>query len=143
MHTTRLSEIMTKDLITVKPNDRFNIVDKLFKQYNFHHLPVVDEHDKLVGILSKSDYQTLSSSFSIFNIQRSEKENQRLFSSILVQDVMCKKITKLNPNDTVQHAANHFKVNLFHAIPIVDDEDKLLGMVTTLDLINLAFLESA
>lgn len=141
MDNTKLSEIMTTELVTVKSNDTFNVVDDIFKHNGFHHLPVIDEAGKLVGILSKSDYLTLCNSFSYLNTQFSEKQNQRLFSSILVKEIMQKNIAKLKPDDTAVIAAGFFKENLFHAIPVVDNEDGLLGLVTTFDLLNLAFSE--
>ncbi len=141
MYTTKLSEIMTPNPATVNSDDNFEIVDYLFNNNDFHHLPVVDADSKLVGIVSKSDYLTLCDSFSIFKSKISEAQNHRLFKSILVKDVMQKNIAKLNPEHSVMIAAGFFKENLFHAIPVVDAENKLVGIVTTFDLLNLAYAE--
>lgn len=141
MHTTKLSEIMTTALVTIKQDDSFELVDSLFKNNDFHHLPVVDDDGKLVGILSKSDYLALCDSFSFFSSGASEKRNERLFNAVLAHDVMQKKIATLKPDSTAMMAAGFFKENLFHAIPIIDDQNKLVGLVTTFDLLNLAFSE--
>ncbi len=139
MFDTKLSEIMTTDLITVGPEDRMEKVDEIFKKHEFHHLPVVDETNKLVGMLSKSDYLTLCNSFTIFNTRIAHEQNKRLFASMLVKEIMQKNTAKLQPENNVQIAVGFFRENLFHAIPIVDEENNLVGLVTTFDLINLAF----
>ena len=141
MQQVKLSAIMSTDLVTVFPTDTLDRVTKIFNENNFHHLPVVNEHKKLVGILSKSDYLMLCDSMSFFKGSKGEGQNKRFFKSMLVQDVMRKNIAKLKPDNTVMVAVGFFKENLFHAIPIVDDNEKLLGIVTTFDLINFAFKE--
>lgn len=139
MFDTKLSEIMTTDLITVGPEDRMEKVDKIFNENEFHHLPVVDEENRLVGILSKSDYLMLCNSFTIFNTRIAKEQNRRLFASMLVKEIMQKNAAKLHPDSPILLAVGFFKENLFHAIPIVDMEDKLAGIVTTFDLINHAY----
>ena len=53
MNNTKLSEIMTTNIVTVGPNDSMELVENIFNNNKFHHLPVVDEDEKLLGILSK------------------------------------------------------------------------------------------
>ena len=130
---------MTTALVTVSPDDTLEVVDRIFKNNSFHHLPVVDESQNLIGILSKSDYLTLCDSMSFFQKEAKSSQNLRMFKSILVKDVMNKNIARLKPENTVMVAAGFFKENLFHAIPIVDENGKLVGIVTTFDLINFAF----
>lgn len=142
MHNLKLSEIMTTELVTVSPNDNMETVDKIFKENDFHHIPVVDEDKKLMGLISKSDYLIMCDSMSIFQNGEGKAQNKRFFHSILVKDVMRKNLAKLKPDNTVMIAAGFFKENLFHAVPIVDEENKLLGIVTTFDLLNLAYSDS-
>jgi CBS-domain-containing membrane protein len=130
---------MTTNLITVGPDERMERVDEIFNNNEFHHLPVVDENKKLVGILSKTDYLMLCNSFTIFNTRIAKEQNRRLFASMLVKEIMQKNTAKLHPDNEVLLAVGFFKENLFHAIPIVDAEDKLVGIVTTFDLINHAY----
>ena len=51
-----VSDIMTRDLITVAPDDRLARVKEIFQNHRIHHLPVVDEGDLLVGLISKTDF---------------------------------------------------------------------------------------
>ena len=56
---------------------------------------------------------------------------------------MTSQVARLSPKDSLQTAADYFRENLFHAIPIVDENDRLVGILTTYDLINYAFREEA
>ncbi len=137
----KLKEIMTEQVITVKPSDTMTKVDEIFKMHPIHHLPVVNDESKVVGIISKSDYFKMQHGLTLFHTAKSEAYNEALFHSILVEDVMTKQVATLHPDDTVATAADYFRENLFHAIPIVDEHKRLLGIVTTYDLLNYAFKE--
>ncbi len=139
----KLREVMTEQVITVKPTDTMARVDEIFNTHHIHHLPVVDDDGKVVGIISKTDYYKMQHGLTMFHSAKSEEYNQALFHSILVEDVMTKQVATLHPDDTVATAAAYFRENLFHAIPIVDEHKRLVGIVTTYDLLNYAFKEDA
>ncbi len=50
-----VSSIMSKDLITIGPEDTLKKVETIFQENRIHHLPVIDQ-GKLVGMVSSSDY---------------------------------------------------------------------------------------
>lgn len=133
-----VSEIMTTDLIVVSPNTTLDKVKDIFETNMFHHLPVVNNHC-LVGIISKIDLYRVSHSIDLFHSKTNEELNNRLFKSLLAEEVMATDATVIAPNDTVAYAAELFSRNQFHALPVVVGE-KLVGIVTTLDLIKMAYL---
>jgi CBS domain-containing protein len=51
---TRIEEVMTRELITVKPSQTVNECMTLMVDYHIRHLPVMDD-DRLVGIISVGD----------------------------------------------------------------------------------------
>ena len=128
---------MVRYLITVKPTTTLDKVNDIFSQHDFHHLPVVDG-ERLVGIISRSDIDRVSHCVDLFHTKANELYNQKLFKSLLAEEVMTKKATVLSPNDTISHAAALFAQNKFHALPVVL-EGKLVGLVTTFDLLEYAF----
>ena len=107
---------------------------------NIHHLPVVVE-GKVIGILSKSDYLRLLHGFTLFKTEKSTEYNDAIMRSLLVGEVMTKQVATLAPDDTLEMAAGFFRENLFHALPVVS-KGKLVGILTTFDLITFAFSES-
>ncbi len=139
--TTPISSIMTTNVITISPEDRMDKARDIFQKHQIHHIPVTD-NGKVVGIISHSDYLRLYSSFLLFNEAANEIYNDAIMKKVMVKDIMTKQVAKLQPTDTVELAAGYFRENLFHAIPVVDGENKLVGIITTYDLLNFAFSDN-
>jgi len=142
-YDTPISEVMTKNLTTIGPDDTLEVVDYIFNRNNFRHLPVVDKDGKIVGIISKSDYLMLCDEMTLLRKGLERVKNLRFLSSLLASEVMKKDLTTLPSNAKISEAAKVFKRNLFHAIPIVAEGDKLVGLITTIDLINYAYDQPA
>lgn len=128
-----ISTIMTTDLITVSSFDPLSIVKKIFDENRIHHLPVI-RAKKLIGIISKTDLLFFMRSWNNKNYQ--EIFEGARFSHYTAENLMVTSIAKLNPGDNILAAVKVFEENLFHAIPIVNEEDELKGLVTTYDLIK-------
>lgn len=133
-----IAHVMTTNLITVKPTDNIQLVDEIFSAHLIHHIPVVQE-GKLVGILSKSDFLRISHTLTLLIESKTKEFNEKLFTKLLVEEVMTKQVAMLNPEDPLSVAVGLFKENLFHAIPVVDKDNTLIGLVTTYDLLNYCF----
>lgn len=127
-----VSTIMTKDPIVISPNDSMKDVEGLFKKHNIHHLPVTFG-GKLVGIVSKSDYLFFKRGFNT----RINEEIADIFRlrEWKVGEIMTTGLAKMDPNQRINVALDVFSKNLFHAI-LVTEEEKLVGIVTTLDIIK-------
>lgn len=136
--TVAVKSIMATEVVAVAPDETMERVEELFKSSHFHHLPVVDK-GSVVGILSYADYLKLLHGFTIFNTQKSEEYNRAILRSLLVREVMTRHVATLHPEDSIEVAVGIFRENLFHALPVVDNQGKLKGIVTTFDLLNYAF----
>jgi CBS domain-containing protein len=117
-----LSSIMTKNLITVTPDNTIRDAFDLFKAKRMHHLPVV-EGTKLVGILTTHD---------IFK----QETNPEDYAKMKVADLMTTKMATMAPNDKIGSLVLVLVENLFHAVPVVDAERNIIGIVTTLDVMK-------
>ncbi len=131
-----IKTIMTKRLVTVSPDTDAQTIRDIFNDNDFHHLPVVDAGQVLVGIISREDFFKVNYILSLGQTGRvwSEREYQRLRAA----DFMTKYPLVLDPEDTIGLAADIFLANQFHALPIVDD-NALVGIVTTHDLLKYGF----
>ncbi|MEL6863937.1 MAG: CBS domain-containing protein [Bacteroidota bacterium] len=121
-----VSSIMTEMLYTVNPKDKLRAVKAIFDQHKIHHLPVV-RYKKIVGIISKIDLLS-------FMKGAGEEENSLRLDHYCAEDIMTKGLAKLEPDDRINVALEVFKKNLFHALPVVENEE-LVGIVTTYDII--------
>lgn len=125
---------MTKQLITVDPSDRLSSVKEIFEKHNIHHIPVV-RYKNIVGIISRSDYDRF-----LHRSPRGADAGDRLIEKTRldtwkVRDIMTERLAKIDSNEPIRTVLGLFKMNRFHAIPVVDGNE-LVGMVTTFDIID-------
>ena len=139
----KIGSLMTTNIITVKPNDNLLKVEEIFTTNTFHHIPVVDEENIIQGIISRVEFYKLQHALTIFNTKGARKHNDSIFNATLVEEIMTKKIAKLSSEDSVLVAVGFFRENLFHALPIVDEHNRLIGILTTYDLLTYAYNEPA
>lgn len=140
--TLPVSSIMTTDLIIIRPSDPLRVAADAFRKNNIHHLPVVDERNRLVGMFSKSDYLRVGSAWTAFQRKKGQVEPVNLYhEKITIGEVMIREVVTLEPGDAISVAVGIFRENLFQSIPIEED-GVLVGIVTTFDLLKYAFEEN-
>lgn len=127
-----VSMIMTKDLITLNHNDDLTTAERLFKKHNIRHIPVVNG-DEIVGMLSYTDLMRIS---FVDAVGEDEADvDTMVYNMFTIQQVMAKTLVKVSPYATIKEVAEILSRNEFHALP-VEDNNALVGIVTTTDLIN-------
>ncbi|MCB9082000.1 MAG: CBS domain-containing protein [Lewinellaceae bacterium] len=136
-----IAEIMTRELFIVQPEDKLNKVSEIFEGNNLHHVPVVDGHGKLVGIVSKSDFNKVTHLLTLFDEERYRDYNAMLYRTVRVEQIMTRQVATLSPDDPLTVAADIFMENLFHALPVVE-AGVLVGLVTTHDLLSYCCSET-
>lgn len=117
-----VSTIMSTNLKKLDVNDTLGAVLDILKTNRVHHLPVVDGK-KLVGIITSWDLLKLNRTFEEYH-------------NIKVSDVMTRKVAFLETDDPIGAAAEVLLENLFHAIPICDQDHNLVGLVTAFDILK-------
>lgn len=120
-----LSTIMTRDIITLKPEETLEAVKVILRTRRIHHLPVVDDDGQLLGIVSTYD---------LFKLEANPSE----YAGITVRDIMTTGVAVLEPSDKIGAAAEVFLEHLFHAVPIVEN-GHLMGIVTSFDILKYEF----
>ncbi len=124
MMNEKVEVIMMKDLITLRPEDTLTQVSEVFKTKKIHHIPVVED-GKLVGLVTTYDMWRK-------NVRHED------YDKIQIKEIMSKRLIKLEPDSKIGTAAELFLDNRFHALPVVDGE-KLIGLVTTFDILRYQF----
>lgn len=129
---TPISEIMTRDVVTLSQRDSLEYAEQLFKTNRIRHIPVV-EGKKLLGMMSYTDLLRISFADSI-----DEDEgvvDAVVYNLFTIDQVMIKKVVSVLPTTTIKDVGKLLVTRQFHAVPVVE-EDRLVGIVTTTDLIN-------
>lgn len=125
--------IMTSNLLTVAPDDPLKAVAEIFEGKNIHHIPVV-RYKSIVGLVSKTDFDQFSHGYNKGTKGDNLIQNTRL-QTWKVKDIMTEHLAKVGSEEPIRTVLGLFKMNRFHAIPVVDN-DELVGIVTTFDIID-------
>jgi acetoin utilization protein AcuB len=128
-----LDKIMTTKVVTVKMDDRLEVVKEIFDTMNFHHLLVVDEHEKLSGVLSDRD---LLRALSPYVGSAAETARDLATLNKRVHQIMTRHPLTLRPNCSIHEAAGLLLNNGISCVPIVDGDFKPLGIVSWRDLLR-------
>lgn len=125
MRDIAINRIMTTDPVTVGPNVSVAVARELLELNGIHHLPVVED-GVLVGILSSSDLLKL-------HVLRRRKQ---ALEAITVSQVMEADPVTLDVFADLIDVATKLSEGGFHALPVVEADNVLVGIVTSTDLIN-------
>ncbi|WP_236975514.1 CBS domain-containing protein [Membranihabitans maritimus] len=138
---TPLAKIMTKAIQSVGQNDVFSDFSHLFASQSIHHIPVVNNNLKPVGIISTHDYNTLKHHFSNmdWSKEQSQMENDRLFQSLLAKDIMVENPICLHEDAPVKDAIKLFLENKIHSTIICNDSGQCVGIVTPYDILKFIY----
>ena len=126
-----ISKIMTRNAVTIDQEADISKARKIMSENNFRHLPVVDESNFLIGIVTDRDIRSVSPSFHLTGDNGAEALKR--FSSLKIKDVMTKDPVALSPLDTLQDALILLQQKRFGAFPVIDEQKKLIGIVSVRD----------
>jgi acetoin utilization protein AcuB len=123
---------MSTDLITVTPGETLVKVRELFEKHNIHHIPVV-KFKEIVGMISKTDYLYFKQ--GCLNGEGGREKEVYQLNRWNAEEIMTSKLAKLDSDDPIRTALDLFRLNRFHALPVIDN-GKLVGILTTHDIID-------
>jgi|MudIll2142460700_1097286.scaffolds.fasta_scaffold06509_2 CBS domain-containing protein len=119
VHDMKVSDLMTTALVTINASEQLSEAKIDMEMSLVHHLPVVDDRGRLVGIVSDRDI-----------VRRADKKR--------VSDVMSRDIVTTRPDAPAHLAASMMLEFRIGAVPVVDDDGALVGVVTITDYLALA-----
>ncbi|REH46550.1 CBS domain protein [Tenacibaculum gallaicum] len=128
---TPVSVIMTKDVITLSSTDDLMTAEKIFKKEHIRHIPVV-RGNEIKGMLSYTDLLRIS--FADAVDENETDVDTVVYNMFTIDQVMAKNLETVNSSTTIKEVAEILAKKEFHALPVVDN-NKLVGIVTTTDLI--------
>jgi predicted transcriptional regulator len=122
MLNEEVRRIMTKDFVTVSPEDRIDEINDMMHRRQVQQVPVV-EGKVLVGMVTTYD---------LWQLSRKTMDT----SDMKVRDVMTTKVLVITPKDKVGTAAELFMDKRFKTIPVVNLRHELKGVITAFDVIR-------
>lgn len=120
-----INRIMTTDPTTVQIGDPISVAKQMFVSGDIHHLPVV-KNGLLVGIISSSDLLK----FHLLD------GDPAALSSATVGQIMEADPVVLQSGASLRDAATTLSIGGYHALPVIEHNRALVGIVTTVDLVT-------
>ncbi len=129
-----VSQSMTRKVITIDQEaDIFEAQEKMAHN-RIRHLPVIDPRDRLIGIVTDRDIRS-ALPFELFKDPGLEAENEKI-SDLKIKDVMTPSPRTISPDYTIQDALLLIQDLRVGALPVVDDQGKLKGIISVRDLLR-------
>ncbi len=119
----RIADVMTRNVYTVREWEELGLTSDLMRFRRFRHLPVLDSHDKVVGVVARVDLVEAAG----------RPGNPRL---VPVYDVMHRPPLTIRPDADLAEAVQIMRDKHIHSLPVIDDAGKLCGIVTDSDLLG-------
>lgn len=133
LYDAKIRDYMTTPLIAVDTTTSIRVAQQLMEDQQVRHLPVVHEN-KLVGILSSGDLRragpSTTTTLSVWEITR-------LWDAVTVEQVMSRQVIRVHMDTPVTHAAQLMMTYHFNCLPVVDERDFPVGIITEVDLFRL------
>jgi len=127
-----ISKIMSTEVVSVHLGQKLSEVRHIICESKIHHVPVVDGK-KLVGLISFTDLMKLNIVISGADERTVDAIVDQQFT---IQDVMVTKLTTLSNTSTVREASKILAEGNFHSLPVIDQQQQVMGIVTMTDLIQ-------
>ncbi len=129
-----VSETMRTDLVTVNPTTKLSDASQLMSDKKIRHLPVIDEDGTLLGIVTDRDMRDAMPS-SLLDKVDYEKTMTKILGHT-VEDIMTRDPFTISGYFTIQDTLMVIQKKKVGALPVVDEEGKLTGIMSTRDLLS-------
>jgi acetoin utilization protein AcuB len=121
-------EYMSTPVITINPDMSYHVALKLLQERRLHHLPVADKDGRLVGMIAERDL--------LLGI------SHNVSGTVDISDIMQNEVVTADPEMLLSTAAGIMLENHFGSLPVIDDERKVIGIVTQSDVFRAFILLS-
>ncbi|MBX3026800.1 CBS domain-containing protein [bacterium] len=129
----RVSDVMTTEVVTLDAGDHLDLASDIMTLGRIRHMPVVRD-GKLVGILSQRDLFRGAVSSALQFRPAAERE---WLAKIRVAEVMTADVVTAEADWPVRHAVEVMLEGRFGCLPVVDAEDRLVGLLSESDCLRL------
>jgi CBS domain-containing protein len=116
-----VASLMSPDVVTVARDTFVEEAAKRLRENRIGSLVVVDDGDRLEGILTSTDF------IDIVALSKPKADTT-------VGRYMTEEVVTVGPQEPIRKAADRMITYNVHHLPVVDDEDRVIGMLSTTDL---------
>jgi CBS domain-containing protein len=147
-------DIMSKKVITISKNDSIEKLSELLVNNKISGVPVVDENNKMVGIVSEADiivqdadlhfprYFKLLDGIIYLESLNKFKRNLEKHLATKVGDIMTQKVKTVSENTPINEIADLMLDSRVNRVPVMDKNNNLVGIITRADIVKSMVLNN-
>ena len=149
MTTLRISDLMTRNLAVIRRDRDVHELERLLLEKKVHGVPVIDEDERLVGVVSQSDLVAWhylngidgAAFYDYSNLLVRDSNDFKTLSltdiqSATVEQVMSPVVHCIGPDRPVAEAAGRMIEERIHRLVVVDENRRVLGVVSAIDVLR-------
>lgn len=125
-------DLMTRQILTIGPDDPILMLEEHMESFRFRHLPVV-EGDVLVGLISHSDLLHASSS----RLSASANEENAIIHQLPAWRIMRQGLVTVRPTEPLERVAALLWESRVGCVPVTEEDGTLVGIITEGDFVRL------
>jgi len=131
-----VKDVMTTQVVAVRSGATFKEMAAALRQYRVSAFPVIDEHEKVIGIVSEADLlakEALTNPGVLTGVLHHEDVSKA--EGLTAGDLMTPRAVTVRPEDSVEHAAQLMYFLKVKRMPVVDADGGLVGLVSRADVL--------
>jgi len=131
-----VKDVMTTQVVVVRSGATFKEMAAALRQYRVSAFPVIDEHEKVIGIVSEADLlakEALTNPGVLTGVLHHEDVSKA--EVLTAGDLMTPRAVTVRPEDSVEHAAQLMYFLKVKRMPVVDADGGLVGLVSRADVL--------
>ena len=132
MTALRVRDLMTNTVYSLMPRDDLFAAQSLMDEHNVRHVPVVDEEQDLVGLITMRDLlRAANPGDAELPLEMVEAHKH----AVHVAELMTEEVATVSPDDDLQDTARLMLDNKFGCVPVVQGS-RLAGILTEADFVR-------
>ncbi|MFD7606762.1 CBS domain-containing protein [Streptomyces mirabilis] len=147
MRQNKVGSVMATEVVTARYGTPFKEVARLLTEHRISGLPVIDEDDKVLGVISETDLMVRQAGvpdpyetprrFRFTGPTRGARRQAAKGHARTAGQLMSVPPVTVHADETIAEAARTMARSRVERLPVVDDEDRVVGIVTRRDLIQV------
>ncbi|MFC8358522.1 CBS domain-containing protein [Streptomyces griseorubiginosus] len=147
MKHSKVGSVMTMEVVRATYGTPFKEVARLLREHRISGLPVVDEDDKVVGVISETDLMTRQAQlpdpyephrrFRLTALTPAARRQRAKAKARTAGQLMSEPPVTVHADNTIVEAARTMAKNRVERLPVLDEEGRLVGIVTRRDLLQV------
>jgi CBS-domain-containing membrane protein len=129
-----VGDLMSRDVLCLSESMDLSHIDDAMRLFKFRHMPVTDD-GRLVGVVTQRDVLRVCASSLLPN---AAEQTAHLTKSYCVRDIMTRDVKTTRPGAPLAEAAKILIHDKIGCLPVVDESNVVVGIVTDSDFVRLA-----